>query len=318
MKKRFLVAVVLVAVVAAALPFVIPVVQNTSIGNILNGVMGGSKNEAANTESTSGTPAPSPEAKKETNEEKSGNTQSDPKDMLSNQSHAHKNPNANEKLFLLAVKSNDIGTAEQMLKAGVDVNGVWPDANSYSTSATAFSVALRGKNLDMMQFLLKNGADVNGYYDYNNYRYCYLERATNSEKDIEIVKFLLNNGADVNGYTSRNDGVKTMAIDNCTSKSSERHAAVAQLLIEQGAYLENKDEEGFTPFLRAINQYSSTMMRIFAAAGADLSAKDKKGRDGLQIAIDNKDLQLYKDVQEVMNQGQKPSKYRPSDASPQR
>lgn len=313
MKKRFFLALILVAVVAAALPFVIPAAQNTSVGNVLSGLMG--ESNKAKTESDSETPTPTPEAKKETNNTNSSNAKNDPTSELSNQSHARKNPNANEKLFLLAVKSNDIGTAEQMLKAGVDVNGVWPDAHSYSSSATAFSVALREKNMDMMQLLQKNGADVNGYYDYNNHRYCYLERATSSayDMDIEIIKYLLNCGADVNGYTSRNDGIKIMAIDNCASrKSPERDAPIAQFLIEQGAFLENKDDQGFTPFLRSIDRNNIAMIRIFADGGADLSAKDKKGRDALQIAIDNKDLQLYKDVQEVMNQGQKPSKYRPS------
>ena len=175
--------------------------------------------------------------------------------------------------------------------------------------------------MDMMQLLQKNGADVNGYYDYNNHRYCYLERLTSSayDMDIDIMKYLLNCGADVNGYTSRSDGGKIMAIDNCASrKTPERDAPVAQFLMEQGAFLENKDEQGFTPFLRSIDRNNIAMIRIFADGGADLSAKDKKGRDALQIAIDNKDLQLYKDVQEVMNQGQKPSKYRPSEGQSQR
>ena len=116
------------------------------------------------------------------------------------------------------------------------------------------------------------------------------------DMDIDIVKYLLNCGADVNGSTNQNNGVKVMAIDNCASrKSPERDAPVAQFLMEQGAFLENKDNQGFTPFLRSIDRNNIEMVRIFAAGGADLGAKDKKGRDGLQIAIDNKDLQLYKD-----------------------
>ncbi len=125
----------------------------------------------------------------------------------------------------------------------------------------------------------------------------------------------MNEGADVNGYTSRNVGVKVMAIDNCARrKSPERDTPVVQLLIEKGTYLENKDAEGFTPFLKSIDHNNIVLARVFAAGGADLGAKDKKGRDGLQIAIDNNNLQLYKDVQEIMNQGQKPSKYRPSNS----
>ncbi len=315
MKKRFFVALILVAVVAAAMPFAIPAVQQMGVGNVFNGLIGGNSNESNKT--TIETPAPAPEGKKETDAKKGDNTNGAPSTSeLSNQKHAHQNPTADEKLFILAVKNNDIGTATQMLKKGVDVDGVWPGIGSYSSSATAFSIALQGKNMDMLQFLRQNGADVNGYYDYNNNRFCYLECATRSAStDINIIQFLLNEGADVNGYTSRNDGVKVMAINNCAGrKSPERDTPVVQLLIEKGAYLENKDAEGFTPFLKSIDHNNIVMARVFAAGGADLGAKDKKGRDGLQIAIDNNNLQLYKDVQEIMNQGQKPSKYRPSNS----
>ncbi len=314
MKKRFFIVLILVVAVAASLPFAIPVIQQMGFGNVLNGLMGGNINESNQT--TAKKPAPVPEGKKETDTKKGDNTNGSPSTSeLSNQKHAHQTPNTDEKLFILAVKNNDIGTAEKMLKAGVDVNGVWPGVGSYSSNATAFSVALREKNMDMMQFLRKNGADIDGYYDYNNYRFCYLECATStSNMDINVIQFLLNEGADVNGYTSRNDGVKIMAIDNCARYLTERATPVAQLLIEKGAYLENKDDQGFTPFLKSIDHNNIAMARIFAAGGADLGAKDKKGRDSLQIAIDNKNLQLYKDVQEIMNQGQKPSKYRPSNS----
>ncbi len=315
MKKRFFIALILVVVVAAALPLAIPAVQQAGFGNVFNGLIGGNGNESNPT--TAKTPAPAPESKKETTAKQDGNTNSAPSaSELSNQKHAHQNPTADEKLFILAVKNNDIGTATQMLKKGVDVDGVWPGIGSYSSSATAFSIALQGKNMDMLKFLRQNGADVNGYYDYKNNRVCYLECATRDSynADATIIQFLLNEGADVNGYTSRNDGVKVMAIDNCAKTGSERSIPVTQLLIEKGAYLENKDAEGFTPFLKSIDRKNVVMAKVFADGGADLSAKDKKGRDGLQIAIDNNNLQLYKDVQEVMNQGQKPSKYRPSNS----
>ena len=317
MKKRFFVALVFVAVVAAALPFAIPAIQQTGIGSVLSGLMGGNGNESNKT--TAETSAPAPKSKKEMTAKQDGNTNGVPSPSeLSNQKHAHQTPNANEKLFLLAVKNNDLGTAEQMLKAGVDVDGVWPGINSYSSGGTAYSAALREKNLDMMQFLRKNGADIEGYYDYNNKRVCYLECATRSNLDINIVQFLLHEGADVNGYTDWGDGRKTTAIDNCAEKSTERAIPIVQLLIEKGAYIENTDEHGFTPFLQSINKNNTKMMQMLADGGANLSAKDKKGRDGLQIAVDNNNLQLYKDVQEVISQGQKPSKSSVSSLQPKK
>lgn len=318
MKKRFFVALILVAVVAAALSFIVPAAPNIGLGSVwdkaISFVRGGSEEKSDTKKTESAEKTSSSETKKEATDNKTGNANNPAIGDLSNQKHAHQNPTADEKLFILAVKNNDIGTATQMLKKGVDVDGVWPGIGSYSSSATVFSIALQGKNMDMMQFLRKNGADVSGYYDYNNNRVCYLECATRNSynADATIIQFLLNEGADVNGTTSRNDGVKVAAIDNCAKTGSERSIPVTQLLIEKGAYLENKDAEGFTPFLKSIDRKNIVLARVFADGGADLSAKDKKGRDGLQIAIDNNNLQLYKDVQEIMNQGQKPSKYRPS------
>ena len=247
---------------------------------------------------------------------------------LSNQQHAHPHPNANEKLFILAVQNNDIGTAQEMLNAGVDINGVYTLREYSDDHLTAFAVALYNKNLDMMQFLLENGADVNGYYNYDNLHISYLEAATSTkyDMDINVVQFLLDWGADINGYTDNrmhSECRKTMALDCVTGANLLRGLAsnidipVMQLLIERGAYLENRDDNGLTPFLRCIEWKSSQQAKILADAGANINAKDKKGRNALQIAIDTQDLQLYKEVQEIMAQGQQPSQYQPSGSQSQ-
>ena len=70
---------------------------------------------------------------------------------LSNQKHARENPTSEEKLFMLAVEQNDFETAQQMLDAGVDINGVYP--GGYPNGRTAFGVAISNGNREMMQFL---------------------------------------------------------------------------------------------------------------------------------------------------------------------
>ena len=105
---------------------------------------------------------------------------------LSNQKHAHPNPNNNEKLFMLAVDKHDFGTVTDMLNAGVDINGVY---KIDSGEQTPLRVAMRNKDREMMQFLLEHGADANGYYLFNNNYVCYLVRAAIEYDDTEILQF---------------------------------------------------------------------------------------------------------------------------------
>lgn len=235
---------------------------------------------------------------------------------LSNQQHAHPNPNDHEKLFMLAVDKNDIGTASDMLNAGVDINGVYPDGY---TGQTALILAIRNRNYDMMQFLLENGANVNGYYSYKNHFISYMERITDAHGEIELLQFFINWGADVNCASDRKDGRKRYPIDNSTESHAwdNEDSAITQFLIDHGAYTENKDSDGRTPFLRVVSGRKIKLMNVLADGGADINAKDNRGQNALQIALDMNDLQLYKEVQDIMNRGQQPSQYQPSKPQPQ-
>lgn len=140
---------------------------------------------------------------------------------LSNQQHAHPNPNDHEKLFMLAVEKNDIGTVGEMLNIGVDINGVypgdWKDGQVTIKGKTAFFVALLAGNRDMMDFLCENGAEINGFYTYENKHVSYLERVTDSQwTNVDDMQYLLDKGADVNGFTVDNTGTKQSSLDCCS------------------------------------------------------------------------------------------------------
>ncbi len=290
--RRFCAATTVAAVLFSASPIATPV-AHAGWGSIIGGVIGGILNGGGSGGSSDG-----------------GNG-GGAMGGLSNQQHAHPHPNDNEKLFMLAVEKNDIGTASDMLNAGVDINGVYPDGY---TGQTALILAIRNRNYDMMQFLLENGANVNGYYSYKNHFISYMERITDAHGEIELLQFFINWGADVNCASDRKDGRKRYPIDN----STERHAwdnedsVITQFLIDHGAYTENKDSDGRTPFLRVVGGRKIKLMNVLADGGADINAKDNRGQNALQIALDMNDLQLYKEVQDIMNRGQQPSQYQPS------
>lgn len=294
------------AVLLSASPIATPVVH-AGWGSVIGGVIGGILNGGGNGGSNGG-----------------GNGGGS-LGGLSNQQHAHPNPNDHEKLFMLAVEKNDIGTAREMLNAGVDVNGVWPSGyySSYNRqSKTALLIAIQNNNREMMQFLLENGADVTGFYMYDNRHISYFEYVMSLNclnhvyDNIDLAQFLLDWGADINGSSDRGKvGDKNFPLDNFPSSINDVYedddCVRVQFLLEHGAYTENRGFDGNTPFLRAVEYKFVRVMNVLADGGANINAKDKKGRNALQIALDSRDLQFYKQVEELMNRGQQPSQYQP-------
>ena len=311
--NKFCAATTIAAVFLSASPLATPV-AHAGWGSVIGGVIGGILNGGGSGGSSGG-----------------GNGGGS-LGGLSNQQHAHPHPNDNEKLFMLAVKKNDIGTVSQMLNAGVDINGVYPERvctrRHNFDGATAFMIALSNNNRDMMQFLLENGADVTGYYNYNNWHVSYLEYVTltytlgDGYGTTELMQFLLNWGADINGTSDGFDSKKFFPMDNYPSSSADvyedANCVSVQFLLEHGAYTENRAYDGNTPFLRAVNYRLIKLMNLLADGGANINAKDQKGRNALQIALDLNDLQLYKEVQDIMARGQQPSQYQPSQPQTQR
>ena len=234
---------------------------------------------------------------------------------LSNQKHARQNPTSEEKLFMLAVAKNDFETAQQMLDLGVDINGVYPEPTRLITtnSTTAFGRALESDNRDMMQFLLERGANVKGWYDYNGNYWSYIERINyyySGHADISLLQYLIDWGTNVNEYSVTKDGSKAYPIDYCYfDYGSERNCFTTQYLLSQGAFVENKHDNGMTLFLRATDNAQVRLMNLLADNGANINARDGKGRTAAQIAIDNRNMTIYKIVQDIMSRGQQPSKY---------
>ena len=244
---------------------------------------------------------------------------------LSNQKHARQNPTSEEKLFMLAVENNDFDTAQQMLDAGVDINGVYPGSYGLSTSTyqtTALGEALKKNNRDMMQFLLERGANVKGWYDYKGNYWSYIDRINSynsGHADTSLLQYLIDWGTNVNEYSVTSQGGKTYPIDHCTQDyDSPANCFTTQYLISNGAYTENRDYDGMTPFLRATNKSQPRIMNILANGGANINARDKKGRTASQIAIDHQNMNMYKIAQDIIARGQQPSQYQDIKAKTQK
>lgn len=242
---------------------------------------------------------------------------------LSSQKNAVMNPSSNDKLFMLAVENGDTETAAQMLAQGVNVNGVFYfSKDPYYWGVTALRKAVDNNNRPMMQFLLENGADVTGYHVFErarkkDYYISYIVLAS-IEQNTELVTYLHNWGADISskgfhGWAGWGEqGYYTPVTANmmkCRTSFvwSGQTLVLMQYLLSQGAEIDEPlTFQGiqYTPFLFAVDWKWYEMMDMLADNGANIYAKDSRGRNALKIALDKEDLQLYKHVQDLMNRGQ--------------
>jgi ankyrin repeat protein len=126
--------------------------------------------------------------------------------------------------------------------------------------------------LEMAKFLLENKADVN---------FKGTDGATAVHKafqagDFEMVKFLMANGATLDQNTK--DNQLQLASGNSNLK-------IVNLLLENGANLESKTDEGDTPLIKAVSNNDKAMVELLLAKGASLETKNAKGNKPLDLAI---------------------------------
>ncbi len=228
---------------------------------------------------------------------------------LSNQAHARKDMTNNEKLFVLAVKNNDYPTAQAMLNQGVDINGVYSNLGGIY-GGTVLDWAIGNSPQEMIQFLLENGADPSGYYEYNNKFNSYLLRAASSKFDIFLVKYFHEWGAPIN---DRRYPYILHQVISYNYASTDTRYEILQYLLDNNAIIDyqGSEWEGRTPYLVAVATGRIALANLLAEYGANISARDKNGHDANRIALDSRNLDLYKAVQEINARGQQPSHYQP-------
>lgn len=248
--------------------------------------------------------------------------------------HAVMRPTSQDKLFILAIRSNDFSVVEQCLNQGADINGV------FNLGGAGITPLVAARSREMQQYLLEKGADVRGYqtltysqsnkkpdlYEklwmlknggYESYFVSYLSCAA-YDGDYELARYYRAWGAPINADGWSNDNFEhpkyygppiISALKGCSRQKLNDTDFInfIQYLADEGADLE-RNIDGLTPFLFAVQHRSYELIDCLAANGARLDAKDYEGRDASQIAIDNNDLQLYKYIQEVNKRGQQPSK----------
>ncbi len=146
-----------------------------------------------------------------------------------------------------------------------------PPTNS-TPLINAVSPAVRTGNLDNLKDIIKKGANVN-------------------EKD--------KNGRTALIVASRVPGLKPAASYNLgkRTKSFERATKVAQLLIDNHADVNAKDNNGATALMCAAEKGATALATLLIKNGADVHPKDKFGRTALDYAKGAKNAEIVKLVE---------------------
>ncbi len=113
------------------------------------------------------------------------------------------------------------------------------------------------------------------------------------KEDVQAVKELLANKTDANTA----DVFGHTALWTATEKN---HTEIARLLLEAGAdpNIKPKFENG-SPFLNAVRRKNKELIELLWAAKPDLTATDPWGNTALIIAIENKDIELARQLIEA-------------------
>ena len=176
-----------------------------------------------------------------------------------------------------------------------------------SNNFTALQVAVKRKHADMVQVLIDAGADIDTKDDVG----CSPLHLASRSGELTTVKMLVKAGADVRAtddrrytclifaaYLGLTDTVRYLVslpevdlnhqqINNHTALNAavyKKHADVVQVLIDAGADIETKSDQGLSPLHLASRSGELTTVKMLVEAGADVRARNTKGDTCLLLA----------------------------------
>ena len=228
-----------------------------------------------------------------------------------------------------AVERGDLAQVQKIVAAS-------PASVSAETLATVLHEAVLRRHKAMVEFLLAKGAEVNAKNSVGQtpLHIAAYNASISGGAHKDIVELLLANGADIN---ARDQEGQTPL--HCTFSR-----AVAELLLAKGAHINAKDNKGTTPLhhlawdtpealefllnnganINARNDEGQTPLhrvaeggrtdtaKLLLARGADINAKDDKGMTALNLARNEKMVELLRQRGEQAAKANTPSRKPPT------
>lgn len=195
---------------------------------------------------------------------------------------------ADTSAFFRAIRTGDIKTIEQFLRAGININtSIEPTKHGMRAGRTAIQVASESNQYEVAKYLIKNGASVRekGALGVPPLTLAAREGADN------IVELLIAKGADVNAVDDNSNGTALMAA------SFKGQYRVAKYLIAKGANVNAKSKEGYTALHSAASGAGKELSELLIVSGANVNSRTNNGITPLRL---NAESHYYADVAAVL------------------
>ena len=212
-----------------------------------------------------------------------------------------------DKELIYAVQLCDPKAVEFLLLSGANANAT----NEYGVSA--LHLAMEKEDLILINLLVERGAklevrNINGYTPNSDLALMNLLVEKGAKVDGEDIysgytpliwavikgnlksaEFLLSEGANVNATT----GYGRSALHFASVEETDDFD-LAKLLVENGANLEEKTNDGYTPLICAVEKGNSKVVEFLLSKGANINATTEDGISALHIVSRDDDLDLIK------------------------
>jgi len=163
-------------------------------------------------------------------------------------------------LLMMAFKEKQYRAAEAIIMSGVDTNATH-SVNQAEMSAFDYAVHEEDTPRNIFGLLLESGTKMVTKYHFLPVSYPLMR------EDLRLAKLFIDNGARMNGLL-------VIALE-------EQVFREAAFLIENGADVNERDAEGRTPLMLAIECHKYVLVELLIKAGADATAKDRAGKTTL-------------------------------------
>lgn len=183
--------------------------------------------------------------------------------------------------FILAGANPNLDVIDAFIECGANIHEVDESGINILVSA-----AFENTNPQVIRYLAYKGLSVKQILPNN---LSLMHFATNN-KNPEIIKTLLDLGCAPDIVNSNKETPLMMAA------SDNPNPGISYYLIKAGASLTQRDDSGWTPLHRSIQNRNHQLYKMFLDMGADPKTENDEGADILKLALRYGDLNMVKEI----------------------